>query len=118
MDLNDTHVRYLLTIYRLSRENQAVLSKDIAQCLSVQRPSVAQMLTVLTDKGFVLKERYGKVSLTDRGYFTARQLAGQAETLSEMMQSRFALPELDAWRAACAAVCSLRREQNLVIRFA
>lgn len=118
MELNDTHIRYLLTIYRLSQNNQAVLSKDIAHCLSVQRPSVAQMLTVLMDKGLVLKERYGKVSLTDRGYFTARQLAGQAEALSEMMQSRLSLPEIDAWRAACAAVCSLRREQTIAIRFA
>ena len=65
MELTNTNVRYLLTIYHLSQARLEVSSKDIAQTLDVSRASVTSMMSILTDKRLVTKERYGKVHLTD-----------------------------------------------------
>ena len=67
MELTNTNVRYLLTIYHLSQARLEVSSKDIAQTLDVSRASVTSMMSILTDKRLVTKERYGKVHLTDDG---------------------------------------------------
>ena len=49
MELTNTNVRYLLTIYHLSQARLEVSSKDIAQTLDVSRASVTSMMSILTD---------------------------------------------------------------------
>ena len=88
MELTNTNVRYLLTIYHLSQARLEVSSKDIAQTLDVSRASVTSMMSILTDKRLVTKERYGKVHLTDDGYRWARVLASQTDKLAETLQNR------------------------------
>ena len=50
MELTNTNVRYLLTIYHLSQARLEVSSKDIAETLAVSRASVTSMMAILTDK--------------------------------------------------------------------
>ena len=73
MDLTSTHFRYLLAIYQLSRSYPAVRSISVAELLQVSRPSVARMLDILAEKDLVIKERYGKVTLTEQGVALARR---------------------------------------------
>ena len=109
MELTNTNVRYLLTIYHLSQARLEVSSKDIAQTLDVSRASVTSMMSILTDKRLVTKERYGKVHLTDDGCRWARVLASQTDKLAETLQNRMELSYEEAWQAACAAVSELPR---------
>lgn len=109
MELTNTNVRYLLTIYHLSQARLEVSSKDIAQTLDVSRASVTSMMSILTDKRLVTKERYGKVHLTDDGCRWARVLASQTGKLAETLQNRMELSYEEAWKAACAAVSELPR---------
>lgn len=109
MELTNTNVRYLLTIYHLSQARLEVSSKDIAQTLDVSRASVTSMMSILTDKRLVTKERYGKVHLTDDGCRWARVLASQTDKLAETLQNRMELSYEEAWKAACAAVSELPR---------
>ncbi len=109
MELTNTNVRYLLTIYHLSQARLEVSSKDIAQTLDVSRASVTSMMSILTDKRLVTKERYGKVHLTDDGCRWARGLASQTDKLAETLQTRMELSYEEAWKAACAAVSELPR---------
>ncbi|WP_245185291.1 hypothetical protein [Flavonifractor sp. AGMB03687] len=67
MELTNTNIRYLLTIYDLSKVRLEVSSKDIAQSLAVSRASVTSMMSILIDKRLVDKERYGKIHLTGPG---------------------------------------------------
>ena len=108
-ELTNTNVRYLLTIYHLSQARLEVSSKDIAQTLDVSRASVTSMMSILTDKRLVTKERYGKVHLTDDGCRWARVLASQTDKLAETLQNRMELSYEEAWKAACAAVSELPR---------
>ena len=107
MELTCTNVRYLLTIYHLSRARLEVSSKDIACSLDVSRASVTSMMGVLTDKELVTKERYGKVHLTRTGIRLARTLAAQADELARDLGSRMGLSGEEAWKAACAAISEL-----------
>lgn len=107
MELTCTNVRYLLTIYHLSRARLEVSSKDIACSLEVSRASVTSMMGVLTDKELVTKERYGKVHLTRTGIHLARALATQTDELARDLGSRMGLSGEEAWKAACAAISEL-----------
>ena len=107
MELTCTNVRYLLTIYHLSRARLEVSSKDIACSLEVSRASVTSMMGVLTDKDLVAKERYGKVHLTRTGARLARALSAQADELARDLGLRMGLSGEEAWKAACAAVSEL-----------
>ena len=100
MELTNTNVRYLLTIYHLSQARLEVSSKDIAQTLDVSRASVTSMMSILTDKRLVTKERYGKVHLTDDGCRWARVLASQTDKLAETLQNRMELSYEEAWKPA------------------
>ncbi len=73
MDLTSTHLRYLLTIYQLTRVRPEISSAAVAGALGVSRPSVTRMLGILAEKDLVTKERYGKLALTDRGAALARR---------------------------------------------
>lgn len=107
MELTNTNIRYLVTIYDLSKVRLEVSSKDIAQSLAVSRASVTSMMSILIEKRLVAKERYGKVHLTGLGHTLARELAGQASLLAMDLQSRMDLSGAEAWKAACAAVSEL-----------
>ena len=60
--LSDTNLRYLFAIYSISQTKTVVSSMEVARTLDVTKPSVVRVL--------VVKERYGKIYLTDRGAFT------------------------------------------------
>ena len=109
MELTNTNIRYLLTIYDLSQVRLEVSSKDIAASLAVSRASVTSMMSILIDKNLVDKERYGKIHLTRLGRALARELAGQAGRLATDLQTRMDLSGEEAWKAACAAVSELPR---------
>lgn len=74
MELSQAHLRYLLAIGRLAREQAAVSSAQVARALQVSRPSVTRMLSILAEKDLVTKERYGKITLTETGAALVRQL--------------------------------------------
>ena len=74
MELSQAHLRYLLAIGRLAREQTAVSSAQVARALQVSRPSVTRMLSILAEKDLVTKERYGKITLTETGAALVRQL--------------------------------------------
>lgn len=107
MELTGTNVRYLLTIYHLSRIRLEVSSKDIARCLEVSRASVTSMMSVLIEKQLVTKERYGKIHLTALGSHLARMLAVRAEALARELCLQMELSAEESWKAACAAVSEL-----------
>ncbi len=88
MDLTSTHLRYLLTIYQLTRARPEVRSAAVAGALGVSRPSVNRMLGILAERGLVTKERYGKIALTEQG------LALACRQLDYVRRLALRLPEL------------------------
>jgi len=62
---------YLETIYNLSIVNANVRSVDVATSLGVTKPSVAKALKILEQQEYVQKEKYGKITLTEKGNLLA-----------------------------------------------
>jgi DtxR family Mn-dependent transcriptional regulator len=58
---------YLEAILLLSEKGSNVRSVDIAKFKQVSRASVNKALGVLKEKGFINQQRYGTVSLTEKG---------------------------------------------------
>ena len=100
MELTSTHLRYLLTIYQLSRVRPEISSAAVAGALGVSRPSVTRMLAVLAEKDLVTKERYGKITLTETGAALAHQLQAGLRDL----ERRLPALGLDLDREETAAV--------------
>ena len=85
MELSQAHLRYLLAIGRLAREQTAVSSAQVARALQVSRPSVTRMLSILAEKDLVTKERYGKINLTETGAALARQVQAGLQDLGRRL---------------------------------
>lgn len=81
MKLTSSHLKYLLAIYEIAKETPEVSSSGIARKLSVSKPSVSTMLVSLQERGFLVKERYGKVHLTDSGHQIARRISENVDAL-------------------------------------
>lgn len=85
--LSETHLRYLLTIYQLGQTVPDVSVIQISRTLNVSKPSVTNMLNTLMDKGLLVKERYGKIYLTDTGFLLAENFELRVEALCKRLPS-------------------------------
>ena len=91
MPLTEAHLRYLLAIYEVSQTHLDISSRSIAEKLGVTKPSVVRIMNLLMERGMIVKEHYGKIYMTDRGIWVAKQVelsaaAGDApEKLAETL---------------------------------
>ena len=79
MELTSAHLRYLLAIYEVSQTHLDISSRSIAEKLGVTKPSVVRVMNLLMERGMIVKEYYGKIYLTDRGIFVAREVKHQLD---------------------------------------
>ena len=108
MELTETHLRYLLAIYDLSRVTPDVGAVEIAKILKVSKPSVTRMLGILMDRKLLVRERYGKVYLTDAGFLAARDFKRKVERLRQLIpQMGLALNEEELLDAAYVLAAAL-----------
>lgn len=108
MQLTDANLRYLLAIYDIAQTGNEVSSQQIARELGVTKPSVTHVLDALMRRGAVVKERYGKIYLTDRGVVAARYYHRLvASILADFPQLGQPLTEEEQRRAAIAMAAAL-----------
>ncbi|MDN0033004.1 MarR family transcriptional regulator [Oscillibacter valericigenes] len=81
MDLSSSHLKYLLTIYELSKTTLDVGAAEVARAMKVSKPSVTRMLGILMERGLLVRERYGKIYLTDKGILLARDFGSRVALL-------------------------------------
>lgn len=81
MELTSAHLRYLLAIYEISRTHLDISSRSVAEKLGVTKPSVVRILNLLMERGMIVKEHYGKIYLTDRGLWVAKQVSRELDTI-------------------------------------
>lgn len=81
MELTSAHLRYLLAIYEVSRTHLDISSRSIAEKLGVTKPSVVRIMNLLMDRGMIVKEHYGKIYMTDRGIWVAKQVHAELERI-------------------------------------
>ena len=84
-ELREAHLRYLLAIYELGRTKPNVGTQDIAKALNYSKASVTRMVGILMDMELLVRERYGKIYLTDTGFLLAKDLLRCMELIRERL---------------------------------
>lgn len=93
---------YLEAILSLMASGEgSVRVTDIAEKLSIAKPSVTQALGVLKEMGLVEQERYGRVYLTAEGMKAARSVSQRHRVLREFLVEVLGVDPATADKDAC-----------------
>lgn len=91
---------YLKVMLGLSSEG-GIRSIDIANALGVSKASVSSMMNVLRDEGYVTKEKYGVVTLTESGKNVAVNIKRRYEVLKRFLHNVLGVEARIAAEDAC-----------------
>ena len=72
MQIRESAEDYLEAILVLSKKGGGVRSVDIASMLGVSKPSVSHAMKLLREDGYIAMDRYGTVTLMDKGSAAAQ----------------------------------------------
>lgn len=76
---------YLKALLVLSKSGEPVHSSDVAAIVGVSRASVSKAMDILKDAGYITKEKYGTISLTEQGKQTADMVKKRNELLTTFL---------------------------------
>ena len=100
MQIRESAEDYLEAILRLSQKGGGVRSVDIATMLSVSKPSVSHAMKLLREDGYIAMDRYGTVTLLDKGAEIANRIYERHTVLTTMLE-RLGVPSEIARADAC-----------------
>ena len=92
---------YLEAIYFLTLECGQVRITDLAEKLSLSKPSVSRAVSNLKKQNLVEHESYGLLKLTDNGYVLAKEIADRHSTLKKFLHNLLGVDEKVAEEEAC-----------------
>ena len=85
MELHRVGENYLKAILILQKQNHAVRSMDVAEMLSVTKPSVSRAMKLLREGGFLTMDADKRISLTEAGREAAEQVFEKHRVLTECL---------------------------------
>ena len=91
---------YLKVMLELSSE-EGIRSTDIASALGISKANVSSMMNVLREAGYVTKEKYGAVSLTENGRKAAADIKRRYELLKKFLHDILGVEAAIAAEDAC-----------------
>ncbi len=93
---------YLEVIGNLAEENNNPRVKDIAQRLSLTKPSVHNALHTLEERGMIEHEHYGAILLTEKGKKAYRSIKEKHDILTAFLEKIVGVRHDIAEKDACA----------------
>ena len=100
MQIRESAEDYLEAILMLSKKGGGVRSVDIAAMLSVSKPSVSHAMKLLREDGYIAMDRYGTVTLLEKGEEIANRIFERHTVLTKMFE-RLGVPADIARADAC-----------------
>lgn len=91
---------YLKVILRLSND-EAIHSIDIANALGISKASVSRMMGILKDEGYIIKEKYGTITLTENGRKVATCVRHRYDVLKSFLTDILGVEDAVAKEDAC-----------------
>ncbi len=85
MELKPSAEMYLETIYVLCHKSASVRSIDIAEHMNFSKPSVSRAVGNLKNEDYILVDKDGYITLTDKGAVAARQIYDRHTALSKLL---------------------------------
>ena len=86
MQIRKSAEDYLEAILVLSKQGGAVRSIDIATMLGVSKPSVSHAMKLLREDDYIAMDRYGTVTLLEKGKQIAVHIYERHTVLSKMLE--------------------------------
>ena len=71
--LTHSQKKYLFAIYKLGQNGRPVKSADVAKIVGVSKASTVKMTQKLTEEGYIVKEPYMEISITQKGIKAAKK---------------------------------------------
>lgn len=93
MQIRESAEDYLEAILILSKKGGGVRSVDIASMLEVSKPSVSHAMKLLREDGYIAMDRYGTVTLLEKGEEIANRIYERHTVLTRMLESLGVSPE-------------------------
>ena len=87
MQIRESAEDYLEAILILSQKGGGVRSIDIATMLEVSKPSVSHAMKLLREDGYIAMDRYGTVTLLDKGAEIANRIYERHTVLTSMLEN-------------------------------
>ena len=115
MEIHESAEDYLEAILRLSQKNSEVRSVDIASMLGVSKPSVSHAMKLLREDEYIAMDRYGTVTLLEKGAAIARRIYERHRVISSMLESLGVNPEV-AMADACKIEHDISDESFLALK--
>ncbi len=84
-NLTESAQDYIKVLLDLSKKDSKIHSAEVAAILGVSRASVSRAMKVLKDNGYIKKEKYGTISLTELGLKAANIIKKRNEILTDFM---------------------------------
>lgn len=86
MQIRESAEDYLESILVLSQKGGGVRSVDIAARLGVSKPSVSHAMKLLREGGYIAMDRYGTVTLLEKGAEIANRIYERHTVLTKMLE--------------------------------
>ncbi len=115
MTLLESGEMYLETIHVLSKKLPVVRSLDIAEYMSVSKPSVSRAVGLLKEDGYITVEKSGFIYLTEKGLEVAEKIYERHQLLTCILTG-LGVPEDIAERDACKIEHYLSDETFIAIK--
>ena len=110
MQIRQSAEDYLEAILILSKQGPAVRSVDIASLLEVSKPSVSHAMKLLREDGYIAMDRYGSVTLLEKGAEVANRIYERHRVLTGLFESLGVSPEV-AREDACKIEHDISQER-------
>lgn len=107
--LTASNIKYILALHTLCTDSSSVRCVNLAKMLEVTKPSVHTMMNTFKNMNLVNKDRYGTVSLTNKGKRIANQYNEYYEVVSSSLSDLLSEPD-DIWCATCAVLAEVPLE--------
>lgn len=86
MQIRESAEDYLEAILVLSKKGGGVRSVDIAAMLGVSKPSVSHAMKLLREDNYIAMDRYGTITLLDKGAEIAERIYERHNVLTKMLE--------------------------------
>ena len=100
MSLKESGEMYLETIYILYKSKSSVRSIDVAEFMNFSRASVSRGMSLLKKQDFILMDKEGYITLTEKGIKTAEKIYERHTVISKMLMT-MGIDEKTATEDAC-----------------
>ena len=85
--------KYLFAIYKLGQNGGVVKSSEVAKIVGVSKASTAIMTEKLAESGFIEKEHYGRIELTESGIKAANPIFTNCIIIRDFLKTTLGLDE-------------------------